>query len=157
MTHQPELKPLAQRLLEQIDRAVLPGRLFLGEREMREVIQALTDNSASEEALALALFGEGHAVGKQWRDIIAKAIEYQTHIVELVAVCDTLSRTVVCQYCGARCANTDEDRLGHITACEKRPADNPLAQEILRLRGRVAELESIVELVAPNHESIQQE
>lgn len=75
MSYQPELKPLTQRLREQLARASIPGRLFIDENGMREVISALEENAASESALVIALFGEGHTAGKQWSDIIARVVE----------------------------------------------------------------------------------
>jgi len=130
MSYQLELKPLHQRLQDQLDRAVLPGRLFLNEHDMAEVIAALKENELNEVTLAAVVFGDNATAGKQWRDIIARVREYQAHIVELVAVCDQLATTAVCQACGTRIPNTEADRLDHVAHCAKRPADNPLALQL---------------------------
>lgn len=72
MTHQLKLKTLSQRLKEQLARAMLPGRLYLDEREMKEVIEALDANTLNEVTLAAVLFGDDATAGKQWTQIIAE-------------------------------------------------------------------------------------
>lgn len=72
MTRQLKLETLAQRLKDKLSRAMLPGRLYLDEREMKEVIEALDVNTINEVTLEAVLFGDDATAGKQWAQIIAE-------------------------------------------------------------------------------------
>lgn len=86
-----------------------------------------------EATLSAIVFGDDHTAGKTWRDIAARVREYQAHIIELVAVCQQLSTTAVCQACGTRISNTQDSRLEHVAHCDQRPQDNPLAAQLIEI------------------------
>ncbi len=143
MLHQLELKPLYARLQDRLSRAVTPGRLFLGETEMKEVIEALAQHSLNEATVAAIVFGDAESVGKQWRDIHHALRQMQAVNAELTTALDQLRNTFICSGCGTRLPNTEANRLAHVAACDKRTsAEQQLAAQLATARSRISELES---------------
>lgn len=97
------------------------------------LIDQLAQAKLNEATLASIVFGNDHADGKTWQDIAARVREYQSHIVQLFAICEQLSTTAVCQACGTRIQNTQDARLEHIARCDKRTQDNPLAAQLIEI------------------------